>query len=277
MSAPRPSRFACSNAWLIFKAGMVLLVVDGMVFPYLFCLYTKRRVLCIEYTRNKCAAGVCFEQREQVLQGGFNISMSVSMVRFDGDDGTGGIGLGRALFALSPAPAAGHDQPRVVAEHNLAHFGVIDGVLSERGIAFAATGEMHGQRTIDGAGIEDGGGQRVADADQVAEIDQRVDGWDVALFREAAQQAFGGGTILCWLDAKGTKSAAPCRQRWQLTERRVSDALQRCLLFCLKRGLQLRWRRAVRHVPRVDHAAHDRWVAGDDFGVVLEKNHGLLL
>src|SRR5579859_582773 len=109
MSAPRPSRFACSNAWLIFKAGMVLLVVDGMVFSHLFCLYTKRRVLCIEYTRNKCAAGVCCEQRQQILQSSFNVAVGVGMMRFDGDDGAGGVRLGRALLALSPAPPPGHD------------------------------------------------------------------------------------------------------------------------------------------------------------------------
>src|ERR1700730_9330436 len=114
MRAPRPSRFACSKAWLIFKAGMVLFVVDGMVFSYHFHLHAKGWFPRIKNICTIRATGVCLEQRQHILQGGSNVLMRVGMVSFDSDDGAGGVWLGRGLFALSPAPATGHDQPCVV-------------------------------------------------------------------------------------------------------------------------------------------------------------------
>src|ERR1700674_3244761 len=118
MRAPRPSRFARSKAWLIFKAGMVLFVVDGMVFSYHFHLHAKGRFPRIKNICTIRATGVCLEQRQHIMLGSFNVLMRVGVVRFDGDEGAGGVWRGRALFALSPAPATGHNQPCVVAEND---------------------------------------------------------------------------------------------------------------------------------------------------------------
>ena len=112
--------------------------------------------------------------------------MPVGVLRFDGNDGAGRIWLGGALFALSPAPAAGDDQSRLVREDDLAHLWMLHLALPQRCVALTTVGEMDRDGSLNGAGVEDRDGERVTNANQVADIDQQVDAGYLALLGQAA-------------------------------------------------------------------------------------------
>ena len=85
--------------------------------------------------------------------------------------------------------------------------------------------------------VEHSDGQCITDADQVGEVHQRVDGREVALLDEPAQQRLGGASVLRGIDTESTKDTTPGGQRRQLTERRVADTFARRPLFgheCLR-------------------------------------------
>ena len=83
------------------------------------------------------------EQREQIFERGFYGRGRGCVVGFDRDDRVGGIGLGSALVALAPSPAASDDQPGFVGEDNFARLRVVYFRFSERGLAFRTGGEVN--------------------------------------------------------------------------------------------------------------------------------------
>ena len=73
--------------------------------------------------------------------------------------------------------------------------------------------QMHGDRADHVAHIEDRDGQRIADAHQVADVDQAVDAGDVALLLQAAKQRLGGAAMFGGVGAEAAKGRTPGRQR----------------------------------------------------------------
>ena len=128
-------------------------------------------------------------------------------------------------LALSPAPAPRNDQTCFVREDNFAGFRVAYFILAERCIAFGTIGEMDGHSTMHSASIEDRYGQGIANADKVANINERIDARNIAFFGQAAQQGFGCAAILRRVNAKAAKRTAPRCQRRNLAQRRIANTL----------------------------------------------------
>src|SRR5258708_7740579 len=221
--------------------------------------------------RSRCSLGGCWvrgveeggmelaaiiggEQIQQIAHGGCDIRAACRMMRLDGDERLRGVLAGGALLALTKTPAPRMHVRRVVGEDDLTRLRMLDRSITKRGIFFRAVGEAYGDRTRDGSRIKDGDGQGVADADEVAEIHQRVDAGDVALLRQAAQQGLGGAAVLCWVHAECPKGIAPRRQRGDLAQRRRADALQHGALLGNVGSAQRCRRGAVGQTARQDDA-----------------------
>src|SRR5260221_165261 len=235
----------------------------------LYCLGDLWRVAVYD-ARLECAAGIRRQQRRQVCQRGLDVGASPSVLRLHRDDGPCGIVAGGALVALPPAPTLGEDEAGVVAEDDLTRRGMLDRAAAERRIALAAVREAHRQRPLQRAGVEDGDGQAVADADQSAEVHQRVDAGDVALLGEPAQERFGRAAALRRVHAEPAKGAAPSGEGRQLAEWRLPDARPYRFLFDSIGLPQRPWRRAVGHALGKDDTAGDVRKALDEVRAVAE-------
>src|SRR5205807_10619660 len=120
-----------------------------------------------------------------------------------------GIWLGRALFALPPAPASCNYQARFIGKNDLAWLWMIYFSLAQRCVALRAIGKVDGDCSLHGTAIEDGDGQRIANADQVTEINQQIDRWYIPFLGQTSQQGFSSAAILGGVHVKATKSAPP--------------------------------------------------------------------
>jgi hypothetical protein len=80
---------------------------------------------------------------------------------------------------------------------------------SEVSEGLAASGEADGDGAHDAGEVEDGDGHRVTDRDEVAGVDEGVDGGDVAVLGEPAEQGLGGVAVLGRLGAEPGEGAAP--------------------------------------------------------------------
>src|SRR5207249_8348396 len=76
-------------------------------------------------------------------------------------------------------------------------------------------------------------GQSIANADQVAKINEQVDTRNIAFFGQTTQEGLGSAAILRWLYTKATHGSTPRCQRFDLAEWCIADAFQRSLLFRL--------------------------------------------
>src|SRR6266567_7734758 len=199
------------------------------------------------------------------------------MMGFDGDDGVASFHGGGALLSLPPAPAPRNYHFAFVGENHLAWQWVIYPTFTERCVSLRSTGEMDCDAPLQRTSVKYCDGERVANADQIAQVDQQIDTWDIAFLGQAAQQGFGGAAVLGRIHAEAAKSAAPGRQRWDLAQGCSADALQGCLLFCLVHCLQSVGSLTVRHVLSQDDPADDSEEAGQYSGIVLKDNHALLL
>src|SRR5579885_3617770 len=144
------------------------------------------RTVFIQYADGIGAVSVLVQESLQVSESCFDIPTGICMMCLDGDNRVGGIEPGGALVALPPAPATGNDKAGLIGEDDFAHFRMACFRLTERRVTFGAVGEVDGNSTLQGARIENGDGQGVADADQITDINQSVDGGDVALSGQTA-------------------------------------------------------------------------------------------
>src|SRR5437867_2362751 len=97
--------------------------------------------------------------------------------------------------------------------------------LTERGIAFCTIGEMDGHRSLKRARVKHSNGQSVANAHEVADIDQGIDAGNIAFFGQTAQESLSSTAVLCWFYSKATQGTAPRSQRGNLAQRCVPDTL----------------------------------------------------
>src|SRR5437867_1533238 len=145
------------------------------------------------------------------------------MVRFNSNDGIGSFGLGRTLFALSPAPASRDHQSGFVRKNYFSWLWMLYFGLTQRCIPFCSVGKMYGDRSLQRTGIEDCDRQGIANADQVTKINQQVDTGNIAFLGQTTQQGLSGTAILSWIHIKAAQSITPRRQRFDLTERSITN------------------------------------------------------
>src|SRR5215831_5305179 len=199
--------------------------------------------------------------------------MSPGVMGFDGDDGTASFRTGGALLALPPAPAPRDYQFAFIGENYLTRLRVIHPAFTERCVPLRPIGKMNCDASLQCARVKYCHGEHVANADQIAQVNQQVDTWDVAFLGQAAQQCFGSAAVLGWVHVKAAKSAAPGSQRLKLAQGRSADTLQGRSLFRLVRGLQTVRSWTVYHVLRQDNPAGDGGEAGQCSGIVPKDNH----
>ena len=133
-----------------------------------------------------------------------------------------------------------------------------------------ADGRSAGHRLL----VEDRHGQRVADGDEVADVDERVDRRDRALLGQPPEERLGRRAVGRRVDTEGAEGAPPGGDARQLGQRRRADPGERRRLLRLERLDQLIWRRPVRQPDGMDHAADDRRKAVRDGRVVREASQG---
>ncbi len=112
-------------------------------------------------------------------------------------------------------------------------------------------------RPVNAALVEDGHRQRVADADEVGEIDKGVETRDLALLRQPAEQRFGRAAVARRLDPERAERAPPGRDARKVRERPVADAFERAQLLVAECALELRQRAIVDDTARVHDSADD--------------------
>src|SRR6266568_3926405 len=76
-------------------------------------------------------------------------------------------------------------------------------------------------------------GQGIANADQVAKINEQVDARNIAFLGQTTQEGFGSTTVLRCLYTKAAQGSTPCCQRFDLAKGSIADAFQSSLLFRL--------------------------------------------
>lgn len=81
--------------------------------------------------------------------------------------------------------------------------------------------------------IEDRNRQPVADADEVGHVDQGIDGGDVTLFGESAEQGFDGTAVLSGFHSEATEDTAPGGQGGNVGQRGLSDCFEHGPLLLL--------------------------------------------
>ena len=108
-----------------------------------------------------------------------------------------------------------------------------------------------------GAQVEDRDRQRAADADQVGEVHERADGRQIALLGEPPQERLRGRAVLRGIDPEAAEDAAPGRQRRQLGEWRLAEALADGQLLRLEGGREIGRCRGIAYVRGVDDAPDD--------------------
>jgi len=107
------------------------------------------------------------------------------------------------LFFMSTlADQEDRDQAIAVQKNHFAGFRVLHIVFKQRGELFIPIGKLYLNSTLCGDRIEDCHRHLVADTDQVADIDQRVDRGDVSFFGQTAQQGFHRTAVPGRVDTK---------------------------------------------------------------------------
>ena len=105
--------------------------------------------------------------------------------------------------------------------------------------------------------IEHGDREAVTNADEVAEIDERVEARNLALLRQPAQESLGGAAVARRLDPEGAECTSPGGDAGELREGPVADPFERALLLVAEELPELRLRAAVDDATSVQDAAHD--------------------
>src|SRR5581483_5799622 len=105
-------------------------------------------------------------------------------MRLYGNNRIGGIRLSRAWLALSPAPAPSNHQSAFVGKNHLSLFRVFLFLLAKNGVALCAVCEMHSDCSLDCAYIKYSDWESIPNANQVTDIDQHVDAWDIAFLSQ---------------------------------------------------------------------------------------------
>src|SRR3712207_348873 len=127
------------------------------------------------------------EQRGEIGESRLNILAGGVVVTFDDDERTSRSRAGGALGALAPAPAPGAHDTFAVDEDDLAGVWVDALGRSEVGEGLGTGGETDGGGAGDVGPVEHGDGHGVADRDEVADVDEGVDGGDVAVLGESSE------------------------------------------------------------------------------------------
>src|SRR5947207_1455731 len=104
------------------------------------------------------------------MQSRLNVAATFSVMCFNGNNGSGGIHLCRALFALSPAPASRNNESRCIGKDHLTWFWMFHFVLTENGVALCSCCKMHSDGSLQGTSIKHSSRKRITDADQIAKI-----------------------------------------------------------------------------------------------------------
>src|SRR5438270_13585311 len=100
---------------------------------------------------------------------------------------------------------------------------------------------MHRHRPLQDTPLKHRHRQPIADAHEIAEIDQQIDARNIPFFGQAAQKGFRGATVLSRIHPKTTQSTPPSRQGLDLAQGSAANALQNPLLFGLVANLQTCW------------------------------------
>src|SRR5215217_4474950 len=120
--------------------------------------------------------------------------------------------------------------------------------------------------------VEDGDGHGVADRDEVTDVDEGVDGGDVAVLGKSSEQRFGCVAVLGRFSAESGEGAAPGGDLWEIRYRGRLQPFGGGSLFGPVLVEQRRWAWSVGQPGRVDDPGANRWVTLGDRVVVSE--HG---
>src|SRR5712692_5388464 len=134
----------------------------------------KRRVLRVQHGRDEISACVLLQERQQIIERGAYIAMPCGLMGFDGDDSAASFHAGGALLTLPPAPAPRNHQLAFVGDNYLTRLRVIYLAFTKRCVPFRPIGEMDRDASLQRAGIEYCDGERVKNADQIAQVDQQI-------------------------------------------------------------------------------------------------------
>ena len=127
------------------------------------------------------------KKRGEIGECRFDVLAGVVVVAFDNDERVDRGCAGGALGALAPAPASGAHDIVAVDEDDFAGVRVDTGGRSEVCEELRAGGETNGGGAGDVGPVEHGDGHGVADRDEVADVDEGVDGGDVAVLAEPSE------------------------------------------------------------------------------------------
>ena len=210
------------------------------------------------------------EERREIADGSLDVLRRGLVLALHDDQRLRGCRPCRALRALPPAPAAGADDLVLVDEDDLAGLRVSHLGRAQVGERLVAVREAHRDRPRDAGSVEDGDRHRVADGDEVSEVDERADGRDVAVLVEPAQERLRRVAVLGRLRPERRERAAPGDDRGQVRERGRAQPLGCGSLLGAVLLEQLGRARAVGEPRRVDEARPDPWITLGDVAVVRE-------
>ena len=159
------------------------------------------------------------------------------------------------------------------AKIDLATRGVLGRTRTEVGPALVTTGEPHRRAAGYRAPVEDRDRERGADADQVGDIHEGVDGRQLGLLDEASQERLRGRAVLGRVDAEAAEDATPGSQRRELAERPVTEPLPHRRLLVTECSSECRRGGPVRDAARMEDPSDDRRERLDDLRVVPEERH----
>src|SRR5579885_393538 len=135
---------------------------------------------------------------------------------------------------------------------------------------------MHGHGPPQSASLEDCHRQGIADAHQVANIDQQIDARNGAFLGQATQKCFRGAPILSRVHSEIAKRASPGRQGLKLAQGSLADALQSALLLLLVESLETRGGWTICYIPGQDSSADNLRESLQNVWVILENVHHCL-
>src|SRR5882724_8724471 len=132
---------------------------------------------------------------------------------------------------------------------------------------------MYRHRSLQATSLNDRHRQPITDAHEIAEIDEQIDARDIPLFGQATQKGLGGASVLRRVYPKPAKRPPPGRQRLDLAQRSVANALQNLLLFGLVERLQTCRSWAICHIFGQDSSANDLWVSRQNVRMIVKNRH----
>ena len=166
----------------------------------------RRRARVHEPDLDRHRSRVSPEKRLEVARGSRNVDRCLSVLALDGDEHLGRRLAGCGLRGLAPAPASRCNEARVVDEDHLTRLGRLGGTRAEVGEGLVAAGEPDRRSPGDRMLIHDRDRQAEADAHEIADVDERIDGRDRSLLRQPSQEGLRGRSVRRRIDAEGTDS-----------------------------------------------------------------------